>query len=488
MMIGCGRASEKEKVTNTLFYNDKVSEKSNNVCGFVDKEGVFTEKKGYEEYYVIPEYNWCKVKKNGLWGAEDLEGNELVKAEYANILYLNSDEFIVEKNDDHAEVVSIEGEEESIHLPEIVQELPLTVIESVSNPNIKEINIPKKVKIIKDGAFRNCPIKTIDLPEGLESIGNKAFKGTRINKIKLPKTVKDIKGGALNYPIMNIEVDSENEYYTVKDNVLFTKDMKKLVCYPWKEVTYNNKSKVETFSYEIPEGVEEIGNAAFACEQLSEVKFPNTLKKIGSMAFSSCSFMKTLNLPDSLETIGSGAFNGAFRHNEISIHIGAGVNYIGREAFGNNYISEFSVSEKNQYYSTKDGNLTNKKQDVLLFSKTKNGKVFVVPDGIKTIWKTAFDSLTEQYSDVDCVEKIVIPDSVECINYWVDLSCKNWTIGKNLKYWDAAYRIDDHISSYNEKYNIKISKQNPYYEIKNGKICYKKKAFKKKTVKEKAKK
>ena len=93
---------------------------------------------------------------------------------------------------------------------------------------------------------------------------------------------------------MNIEVDSENEYYTVKDNVLFTKDMKKLVCYPWKEVTYNNKSKVETFSYEIPEGVEEIGNEAFACEQLSEVKFPNSLKKIGSMAFSSCSFMKTL--------------------------------------------------------------------------------------------------------------------------------------------------------------------------------------------------
>ena len=145
---------------------------------------------------------------------------------------------------------------------------------------------------------------------------------------------------------MNIEVDSENEYYTVKDNVLFTKDMKKLVCYTWKEVTYNNKSKVETFSYEIPEGVEEIGNAAFVCEQLSEVKFPNSLKKIGSMAFSSCSFMKTLNLPDSLETIGSGAFNGAFRRNEISIHIGAGVNYIGREAFGNNYISEFSVSEK----------------------------------------------------------------------------------------------------------------------------------------------
>ena len=388
--------------------------------------------------------------------------------------------------DDHVEVVSIEGEEESIHLPEIVQELPLTVIESVSNSNIKEINIPEKVKIIKDGAFRDCPIKKIDLPEGLESIGNNAFEGTRINKIKLPKTVKDIKGGALNYPIMNIEVDSENEYYTVKDNVLFTKDMKKLVCYPWKEITYNNKSKVETFSYEIPEGVEEIGNEAFACEQLSEVKFPNTLKKIGSMAFSSCSFMKILNLPDSLETIGSAAFNGAFRHNEISIHIGAGVNYIGREAFGNNYINEFSVSEKNQYYSTKDGSLTNKKQDVLLFSKTKNGKVFIVPDGIKTIWKTAFDSLTEKYSDVDCVEKIVIPDSVECINYWVDLSCKDWTIGKKLKYWDAAYRIDDYISSYGDKYNIKISKENPYYVIKDGKIKYKKKTFRKKNAKERA--
>ena len=57
--------------------------------------------------------------------------------------------------------------------------------------------------------------------------------------------------------------------------------------------------------------VTEIGANAFysgACMELHEITLPDTLKKIGSNAFTGCWDLKSLTLPDGLETIGSNAF------------------------------------------------------------------------------------------------------------------------------------------------------------------------------------
>jgi hypothetical protein len=61
--------------------------------------------------------------------------------------------------------------------------------------SLKQIMIPKAVKVIKKGAFRNCyGLTTVTLGEGLEDIGASAFKRcTSLQIIAIPNDVGKIK-------------------------------------------------------------------------------------------------------------------------------------------------------------------------------------------------------------------------------------------------------------------------------------------------------
>ena len=59
----------------------------------------------------------------------------------------------------------------------------------------------------------------------------------------------------------------------------------------------------------IPEGVTEIGYAAFKDSYVQEVFLPSTVKKIGLLAFEFCRDLKRIHLPEGLETIDSFAFS-----------------------------------------------------------------------------------------------------------------------------------------------------------------------------------
>ncbi len=71
-------------------------------------------------------------------------------------------------------------------------------------------------------------------------------------------------------------VDADNEYFSVKDGVLFSKDGTELIAYP------NGKAGD---SYDIPEGVETLDDECFFYSSLKEVTFPSTLAYIGYNAF-----------------------------------------------------------------------------------------------------------------------------------------------------------------------------------------------------------
>ena len=64
--------------------------------------------------------------------------------------------------------------------------------------------------------------------------------------------------------------------------------------------------------------------------EITEIRLPDTLKKISSNAFTGCWSLKSLTLPDGLETIGSGAF---MRCTCESITIPDSVKEIGASAF-----------------------------------------------------------------------------------------------------------------------------------------------------------
>ncbi len=110
--------------------------------------------------------------------------------------------------------------------------------------------------------------------------------------------------------LKKFDVAQENESFTAVDGVLYTKDMKTLLCVP---------KAYEGTEFTVPEAVEEIGRSAFSDCKFEKVLLPEGLKSIGSMAFLKAESLKEIlsykgdetyaSLPEGLESIGTDAFN-----------------------------------------------------------------------------------------------------------------------------------------------------------------------------------
>lgn len=150
------------------------------------------------------------------------------------------------------------------------------------------------------------------------------FNTESLQIIRIGKNVREIGDWSLtnNKSMKEFVVDPENEWFTAVDGVLFTKDMKTLVCYPTaKNITLDRFGLTkDTTTYTVPEGVENIRNRAFyRCGYLTEVFLPTSLKTIGEMAFHTCSALQKIVLPEGLESIGKDAFAYCTGLTEITI-------------------------------------------------------------------------------------------------------------------------------------------------------------------------
>lgn len=197
----------------------------------------------------------------------------------------------------------------------------------------------------------------------------------KVQVINIGKDVKEIDGKAF-YSCWNlerIEVDEENPYYCDVDGVLYTKDMKTLVCLPINHDLYLAKQdgittdlwpgdegydeyKKNYMTMVIPSTVEHIGELALNYNALSDIYLPEGLKTIGTLAFfrstlteniytytceseqiigaDKISFTKDqlyLSLPEGLESIGSDAFSYDQALNYM--YVPSSVKEIGHHAF-----------------------------------------------------------------------------------------------------------------------------------------------------------
>ena len=133
------------------------------------------------------------------------------------------------------------------------------------------------VKSICRNSFWNCKgIKTIVLPSTLEQIGYNPFVGCA-----------------------NIVFDNQSKSYVVKDDILYTSDLKKLVCYPvWKAIG----------DVSIPSHVEILERGAFSgCSKMTSIDF-NKTKVISKTCFTNCDSLETVFIPDSVIYVGEWAF------------------------------------------------------------------------------------------------------------------------------------------------------------------------------------
>ena len=94
------------------------------------------------------------------------------------------------------------------------------------------------------------------------------------------------------------------------------------------------KDCTEITEVKIPEGVERIGvNAFYGCTKLFKVEIPETVTSIGNESFGHCSELTDIKLPESIQTIGAWAFNGCENLREVTIP--SNVTTIGNGTFNN---------------------------------------------------------------------------------------------------------------------------------------------------------
>lgn len=181
---------------------------------------------------------------------------------------------------------------------------------------MKSIHLPKNLLYIGKMAFALCTsLENIDIPANITQIEELSFWACiNLRRVQLPKSISAIASGAFGGCIRldSISLDSVNESYSIKDGVLFSKDMTTLVCYPagLKQMTYTipvSVRQIASYSFEaainleyvvLPQGLKIIRKGAFmGCESLKEVSVNKELSLIEEDAFSRCVQLMVLRIP-----------------------------------------------------------------------------------------------------------------------------------------------------------------------------------------------
>ena len=222
--------------------------------------------------------------------------------------------------------------------------------------------------VICDEAFEWCEnLQEIALPSSITSIGDDAF------------------GFCEN--LQEINVAKSNKVYRTIDSVLYTKDLKTIICYPAGKKNEN---------FVILSGVMDIGNNSFLlCKNLREITMPSSITSIGEDAFLYCENLQEITLPPGVTSIGDQAFG--FCEN----------------------LQEINVTESNEFYRTIDGVLYTKDlKAIICYPAGKKNENFVIPSGVTSI---------EDYTFRDCKSlcEITIPSSVTSIGNNAFSSCSN---------------------------------------------------------------
>lgn len=144
---------------------------------------------------------------------------------------------------------------------------------------IKSIHLPRSIRNIGVGAFKECTnLAQLYVPDGVEIINDYTFYDcNRLTKVRIPNTIKRIGYGAFGMCNSLVQI-------IIPDGVDYIEDFTFSCCH--------NLSSVR-----LPDSVINIGASAFInCESLCNINIPQNLNYIGDYAFFNCSKLQ-LSLP-----------------------------------------------------------------------------------------------------------------------------------------------------------------------------------------------
>lgn len=283
------------------------------------------------------------------------------------------------------------------------------------------IQIPPTVKAIRKYAFDRTRVSTIEIADGVEKIEQlTSFENEYIKSLRLPANLTELEGAICRlsglesidlpvrlasisewdlqycYKLKEINVPKGNKHFISKDDVLYSKDEKTLVRYPYGK---------EDESFTLPNSVEAIENYAFCNnQQLQEVKIRagSHLKVIKKGAFNRCYNLKEITFHNDLEEIQERVFADCVNLEEIIIpksvkNMGANVFYncsvlviyCEAESKPQNWDENWNVDNCNVIWNCK-------KND-----QADDGRFYVTEDGLRYAIKDGFASVCEQITEVE---------------------------------------------------------------------------------------
>lgn len=172
---------------------------------------------------------------------------------------------------------------------------------------LTSVTLSDCLETIGDKAFSGCSnLLSIDLPESLITIGKEALYNTSIYSIDIPKNLTTL--GENFSSATHFNVHEENSVYDSRNNcgMLIETAINKIVRGSTYVEEYNEELDIDQLI--IPEGIEIIGENAFAGLRFENIVFPNSLKRIEANAFNDCEYLQTVTLGTGLEFIGGDAF------------------------------------------------------------------------------------------------------------------------------------------------------------------------------------
>ncbi len=259
---------------------------------------------------IIPK-NVRSISNAGFNGCDNLKS---ITVDSSNQYYSSEDGVLYNKDKTELIRYPIGKTATEFTIPNSVKSIAEYAFSYCSSYGFKNITIPNSVTNIGDYAFRESSLLTsIIIPDSVTSMGYMAFydcdnlrsvkvgSGITVDSDPTSNTTDVYASAFFDCDnLTSITVDSNNEYYSSIDGVLYNKDITKLIRYP------HGKTSTE---FLLPDSVISIGHSAFSyCNNLASITLSDNVTNICDGAFFNCDSLTSITIPNSLTKIGGSAF------------------------------------------------------------------------------------------------------------------------------------------------------------------------------------
>lgn len=277
---------------------------------------------------------------------------------------------------------------------------------------LTNVLLGKSVTNIGEAAFSRCVgLRDLTLPEDLMRIGPSAFTRCNLSRLVFPASLREYGNGAFAEctNLTAVTLAAGNEAFTVRDGVLFDRDLTVLLLHP---------AGLPRSDYAMPDRVTCIAAGAFAgCGNLTQVTIVPGVTNVGSMAFYRCANLKRVTIPDSVVRLGESAFWECVSLGDVTL--GSRLARMDMSAFRNcRSLRSIRIPdgvEEIPAYAFQTCSLTNvvfgkglRKIGNSAFSTCQSLREIVLPHGVEAIGEDAFAWCQE-------LRRAVIPQSVKAM-------------------------------------------------------------------------